>query len=220
MKALAFKELRELRGFAAVALVCYLLLVAQLMGAKVLSTINSAPPGTREIPFTGVDFLFGFITIAVVLAVALGFRQSAVESSRGTFLFLLHRPLSRNAILFTKLASGLAVFLVCLVLPLVSYAAWASIPRQFPGPFWWSMTAPAWWTVLVIPTLYLGAFLSGIRPARWFGTRLLPLVAASVAVIVIYAMPWKWSLGIPAAALVDAVLIACVSFVAGQRDYA
>jgi hypothetical protein len=82
------------------------------------------------------------------------------------------------------------------------------------------MTAPAWWTVIVIPTLYFGAFLSGIRPARWFGTRLLPLVAASVAVIGLYALPWKWSLGIPAAALADVVLIACVSFVAGQRDYA
>ena len=40
------------------------------------------------------------------------------------------------------------------------------------------MTAWAWQLWLCMPLVYLGAFLSGIRPARWFGTRLMPLVAA------------------------------------------
>ena len=220
MKALAFKELRELRGIAAMALACYVLLVAQLMGAKVLNTLPGMPPGTREIPFTGLDFLFSYTTVAVVLAIALGLRQTAIESSRGTFLFLLHRPLSRNVILFTKMASGLGVFFVCATLPIVSYASWAAVPGRFPAPFWWSMTAPAWWMMLVVPALYFGAFLSGLRPAHWFGTRLLPLAATALAVVGVTMLPWKWSVGIPVAALLDAALIVCVCFVAGQRDYA
>jgi hypothetical protein len=32
-----------------------------------------------------------------------------------------------------------------------------------------------------IPLLYMGAFLSGLRPARWYGTRFLPVVAGCMA---------------------------------------
>ena len=38
------------------------------------------------------------------------------------------------------------------------------------------MTVPAFQIWLLMPLVYLGAFASGIRPARWFGSRLLPLV--------------------------------------------
>ena len=41
-----------------------------------------------------VDFLF-FGLVSGFFALALGFRQSAWESARGTYLFLLHRPLAR-----------------------------------------------------------------------------------------------------------------------------
>ena len=144
MKALAFKELRELRGIAAAALVCYLGLVVNLMGAKLLNVVPGVARGTDEVPFTGTDYVTPFSLISGVFAVALGFRQSAVESASGTFLYLLHRPLPRDEIMLTKLASGLAVFFVCASFPVVAYGVWAAIPGHHPSPFEWSMTAPAW----------------------------------------------------------------------------
>ena len=82
MKALAYKELREVFGIAAVATVCYLALVINLMGAKVFDSIPGMPAGTREVPFTGMGFRNVFGLISVVFAAALGFRQSVWESAR------------------------------------------------------------------------------------------------------------------------------------------
>jgi hypothetical protein len=90
MKALALKELREIRGIAAAALAGYLVLVVSLLGAKVFDWIPGMPRGTDEVPFTGSGFQIFFIFVSVVFAAALGFRQSATESARGTFVFLLH----------------------------------------------------------------------------------------------------------------------------------
>jgi hypothetical protein len=221
MRALALKELREVFGITAVALGCYLALVVNLMGAKVFDWVPGMPAGTEEVPFTGTGFAAFFAIVSVVFAVALGFRQSAWESARGTYLFLLHRPLRREAIFLTKLAVGAGVLLGGASLPIVLYAAWAAVPGHHPSPFAWSMTAPAWQLALLMPLLYLGAFLSGLRPARWFGTRLLPLVAClALMVLLLDAVPWWWFLGLPLTLASYALLAANVCYVARVREYA
>jgi ABC-type transport system involved in multi-copper enzyme maturation permease subunit len=220
MRALLLKELREVFAITAAALGCYLALVANLMGARVFDWVPGMPAGTEEVPFTGSGFATFFILISVVFAVALGFRQSAWESSRGTYLFLLHRPLRRHTIFLTKLAVGIGLLLFCASLPIIVYAAWAAVPGHHPSPFTWSMTGPAWQLALLMPLLYLGAFLSGLRPARWFGTRLLPLVAAVTALALLATLPWWWYLGFPLAVVFDALLAANVCHVAHVREYA
>jgi hypothetical protein len=220
MRALAFKELREVFGITAVALGGYLALLVSLVGGKVFDWVPGMPAGTREVPFTGGGFADFFTFVSVLFAVALGFRQSAWESSRGTFLFLLHRPLRREAVFLVKLATGVAVLLASSALPVVLYAWWAAVPGHHPSPFAWSMTDPAWRLVALTPLLYLGALLSGLRPARWFGTRLLPLAAAVVVVVLLDALPWSWGVSFPLALVVYGLLVANVCFVARVRDYA
>jgi hypothetical protein len=220
MKTLALKELREVLGIAAAALAGYLALAASLMGAKVFDWMPGMPHGTEEVPFTGGGFVGFFIVVSVVFAVALGFRQSAWEASRGTFLFLLHRPLPRAGIVLTKLAVGAGAFLVCASLPIVMYAVWASVPGRHPGPFAWSMTGPVWELLFLLPLLYLGAFLSGLRPGRWFGTRLLPLIASAVLVVLLSDLPWWWALTFPLAVGLYGLLVINICFVARVRDYA
>ncbi len=219
MKALALKELREVGGITAVALLAYLALVVSLMGASVFDWIPGMPAGTREVPFTGYGFTSYFLVISVLFAVALGFRQSAVESARGTFLFLLQRPLSRDRIFLTKLGIGAGVLLAGAGVPIVLYAAWAAVPGHHASPFEWSMTTSTWRLAFLMPLLYLGAFQSGLRPARWFGTRLLPLLATVVFVVLLDHVPW-WSLGLPLTLLLYALLAANICFVARNRDYA
>jgi hypothetical protein len=220
MRALAFKELREVAGIAAAALAGYLALVVNLMGAKVFDWVPGIPEGTHEVPFTGQEFLGFFIVVSGVFAVALGFRQTAWESSKGTFLFLLHRPMSRDGIFLTKLAVGAGMLLACACLPIVLYAWWASLPGHHPSPFEWSMTGSAWRIAFLMPLLYLGAILSGLRPARWFGTRLLPLVAAVVILALLDGTSQWWAFGLPVAVVLYGLLVANVCFVARVRDYA
>jgi hypothetical protein len=220
MRALAWKELREVFGIAAIALGCYLALTVNAMGAKVFDWVPGMPQGTMGVPFLDGGFAVMHILLSVVFAVALGFRQSAWESSRGTYLFLLHRPLRWETIFLVKLATGAAVLLICASLPIVLYAWWAALPGHHPGPFEWSMTGPAWRLTFLLLLLYLGAFLSGLRPARWFGTRLLPLIGSLLALIFLFELPGWWPVGFPLALVLVGLLIANVCFVARVRDYA
>jgi hypothetical protein len=175
--------------------------------------------GTEDVPFVGGEFSGWFWIISAVFAVALGLRQSAWESARGTYLFLLHRPLRRNAIFLTKLAVGLGVLVVCSSVPIVVYGAWAATPGHHASPFAWSMTVPAWEALALISLLYLGAFLSGLRPARWFGTRLLPLMG--VLIVVVLLPSFRWGYNITAlTALLGAVLVGNICYVGRMRDYA
>jgi ABC-type transport system involved in multi-copper enzyme maturation permease subunit len=219
MRALMRKELREVFGIAAAALGCYLALVASLMGAKVFDWVPGMPNGTNEVPFVGSEFTTMFLVVSVVFAVALGFRQSAWESSQGTYLFLLHRPLARDRVFLVKLFVGGGVLLISAGLPIVVYGWWAATPGTHPGPFEWSMAAPTAQLALLMPLLYLGAFLSGLRPGRWFGTRLFPLAASVVFLVVLYNLPW-WILGLPLAVALYAMLGLTVCHVARVREYA
>jgi hypothetical protein len=80
------------------------------------------------------------------------------------------------------------------------------------------MTVPAWQLCLCLSLVYLGAFLSGIRPACWFGTRLAPLVAAAGSAFVFYWLPWWW-LELIAVALSAGLVIVSIFYYVRQRDY-
>ena len=67
------------------------------------------------------------------------------------------------------------------------------MPGKHASPFFWWMTATAWEAWGVIAIVYLAAFLAGIRPARWFGTRLLPLAAGGVLAALL-RLPMFWPL--------------------------
>jgi ABC-type transport system involved in multi-copper enzyme maturation permease subunit len=222
--ALVRKELRETRAFAALALVLYLVFVSKLtgQGGPLLASLLTFAVGMgrtpAEVPFVQDQFQPVLLLIGGALAIALGLRQSAWEPSQGTALYLLHLPLTRRTILATKLLTGIGLLLACTLLPILAYAVWASTPGTHPGPFEWTMTGPAFRIWSLLPLVYLGAFASGIRPARWFGSRLLPLLASLPAVLVLYAVPHWWLMGL-LLGLVAAVLVSDTLWVAETRDY-
>ena len=166
-----------------------------------------------------INFLTMLFFIGVALAIALGFRQSAWEPSQGTALYLLHLPLARRTIFLTKLVTGIGLLLACTLLPILIYATWAAMPGTHAGPFEWSMTGPAFRVWLLMPLAYLGAFASGIRPARWFGSRLLPLLSVAVPGILLCSLPHWWLIGFPLLLLVAAVLVSDILWEAETRDF-
>lgn len=214
---LVLKELRETIWIAAAALVVYMCFVSSAMGTNLAPWYPTGPG--QWVPFVGDEFLSSFAVVAACLAIGLGLRQSAWESVQGTYLLLLHRPAGRQRLIGTKLLVGGGLYLVCSAVPILIYAWWAATPGTHPGPFEWSMTFPAWKVWGTTTILYLGAFLGGIRPARWYGTRLLPLAATGGLAAAIPWMPW-WSIcGLPLVVVLDALLVLNVFFVARTRDF-
>jgi hypothetical protein len=217
LKALMLKELRETGWIALVALAAHLAFAANAAGYAVL------PFWTRmtdlAIPFIDGGFVVSFCFVSAALAVALGLRQTAVESGRGTWLFLLHRPASMRRVLAAKLIVGAGLYLLCGLIAILSYAAWAAMPGKHASPFLWWMTADAWraWGIMTI--VYLAAFLAGIRPARWFGTRLLPLAAGAPLALLMVPASLFWPLLGIAAFVVAACLLGLILFTARTRDY-
>ena len=118
-----------------------------------------------------------------------------------------------------KLLVGVAVYLVCAAAAILVYAWWAATPGTHASPFEWSMTVPIWKVWITMPLLYLGAFLSGIRPARWVGTRLLPLAAAGTLVLLLPRSALVAGLRTGAHVLFSVVLVGSIFFVVRTRDF-
>ena len=227
--ALTYKELRETLGVALLGL-AGMLFVAMLhidWSLIYLSQVSWGLSGQHnEIPFVGDSFVFQFGLAAFALATALGWRQATADFTGGAQLFLLHRPIGRRRIYATKIVVGLALYLACGLAPIVLYGWWASLPGTHASPFEWSMTSAAWLTWLSMTAIYLGAFLSGIRPAAWLGTRLAPLAAALMPVFMIAAMealivsPVAFLITPLLLVAVDTALAVSILYVVSHRDFA
>jgi hypothetical protein len=131
---------------------------------------------------------------------------------------LLHRPVSRRRIYGAKLLVGLTTCLICGLAPFLMYAFWAATPGTHASPFEWSMTKDVWVAWLWMTAIYLGAFLSGIRPAAWLGTRLAPLAAAVLSGFLSW---WDASTagGLVFLGVANVVLIIAIFRVVESRDF-
>lgn len=223
--ALVRKELRETWAFAVLALALYLVGLSKLTaaGGPLLQSLVGIFPGNYgpapDIPFVQDNFGSWLFLIGAALAIGLGFRQSAWEPFQGTAQYLFHLPRTRRFFILTKLLTGIGLLLASTLPPILAYALWAATPGTHPGPFEWMMTGSAFRTWMILPLFYLGAFASGIRPARWYGSRLFPLISVPAPALASYVLgPW-WLIGVPLLCLTAALLVADILWVAATRDY-
>ncbi|HEV8068460.1 MAG TPA: hypothetical protein VGP76_12040 [Planctomycetaceae bacterium] len=226
-RAIALKELRETWSFAALAVALFAGLVCNQIGKwnALLNLFLGWIPGLKPcacpslFPFLHDSFQTPFTFVAAALAIVLGLRQSAWEPSQGTAHYLLHLPLSRSSLFLSKLFVGIGLLLACTLLPIVSYGVWASTPGTHAAPFEWSMARPVFQIWLTMPLIYLGAFLAGIRPARWYGSRLLALVAVALPAFLLQYVPNWWLLGLPLLLVMAGSLTGVILLEASSRDY-
>jgi len=216
LKALVIKELRESAGVVALALIAMIVVCAELHGIDEIGTPRFLEIRDR-FPFVSDDFFSRFALVIFPLAAVLGIKQSAWELGQNSYQFLLHRPVQRSFVFNTKIIVGCGLVFVIGGLAIVAYALRVAIPGSSPTPFLWSMTADEWQIVLCALVVYLGAFLSGIRPAHWFGTRLAPVMTAGGAAFV-FSFLSGW-LAFIASALVAALYLAGIFYYANDRDY-
>ena len=210
LKQLAIKELRESAGLIALAALCAVGIVGPLMGMAVVPWGGSQVfwyPFINNLHIESQALAFG----AFVLV--LGLKQTAYESHQGTFRFLLHRPLSRNAVFVVKLLVGATAVAAVNAFMIGLYGWWSASAGNHPSPYFWSMTAPSCKLGGSLVLVYLGGFLSGVRPAKWVGTRLVPAAFSIACAFFVYATPWWWcSIAIGLASAV-ALLIAIFYYV-------
>ena len=162
-----------------------------------------------------------YLCFMAALAAALGLRQTLGESIVGTWLFFQHRPASRRQLIGLKLLIGLLLYFVCGAGVILIHAFRAATPGVHAAPFFWWMTAPWWLCLLTTPMVYLSVFLVGIRPARWYGTRLFPLIlllALYYGGVATEEMGWGW-VWMSIVWFIDLALIRAIFFVAQNRDY-
>lgn len=215
LTTLVWKEARELAPLVALALLVQGLLSFAAIGL----TFGPFVQESGSIPFVDHWLADLFLFLGGIAAIAIGFWQSLWESGRGTFQFLLHRPVARGSVFTVKLAVGIGLVWLISGLPIVIYALWAALPDTHASPFFWSMTTWAWVLWFRLPVIYLGAFLSGLRPGRWFGSRAFPLAAAVFGVFVLMLLDGRPVACLLVALAVAACFLLVIYRVAQVRDY-
>ncbi|MCA9094164.1 MAG: hypothetical protein KDA68_11795 [Planctomycetaceae bacterium] len=226
-RTLVSKELRELRGVLLLAVAAYVLVLLEFTYFSLFATINQfgstdltrllTRPQLEGIPFLHGQFRSYMMNVTICLALACGFRQTMWEEGYKTWPFLFHRPVPFGHIVLTKLCVGIGICLIPAGLTILAYACWAAFVRQTPAPFYWGMTIDTWRMWWSFPLLYLGAFLSGFRPARWIGTRLFPVIAGGTGVMFGTLFPTLFSIPMVIAAAV--ILIGGILAVLNERDF-
>lgn len=221
--ALVLKECRLAAGIALLACLAYVIVLARLVGLKGFGMLSDLVSPTTTVPFVHDRFSEPFVVVGTLLAVSLAVWQSVAESRGEAWLFMLHRPVSRRVILLSKLLIGLGVVTVCTALPILVYAAWASRPGSVAAPFEWGMTEIAWRQWAALTPIYLGTLLTMLLPARWVGTRLLPVVAVfgwlvgRETAIGTWWWPVWWELF--AVLAIDVCLVSSLLLVVREREY-
>ena len=216
LKSLVWKETRELAPMA-------VLVVGLQWGiafAMRLWDRGLSVRGPEVIPFIDGRFEYLVLVVAGLGAAMIGFRQASRESSRGTYLFLLHRPARRETLFGIKMVCGAAAVLLVGGLPLVLRALWAATPGTHASPFQWWMTLWTWVLLLQVPLFYLAGFLCGLRPGRWWASKALPIAAAIGAYVVLQGTGLYWPWGVLALCLLfEAALVVTILHVATTQDF-
>jgi hypothetical protein len=230
MFTLILKELRSTAWVVALGAAAFGWFLSELFGVSTLLR-GSFPRHPNIFPFVHAGWLMWFGLISASFAGGLGLVMSLNDGLRGTWQFVLFRPFSRRAYVAAKLLAGGVLTVVMVAVPAMIFLVWGAIPGHLLLPFDWSYAQPAaeacGWAVVI----FLGGFLSGIRPASWWWSRLWPLGATVVLGLWWWmvsfveeqfpaeftpTVPQYWGLCV----IVSAMLVASILHVVDERDFA
>jgi len=178
MKTIINKEIKHLTTPAAlIFLVCSLF--------AVWSNYSAVPRLVQGDRFNGAYVQTGSVNALVIdfvplIAFFLGLYQCFSESSKGGTAFLIQRPVSLSRIFWSKVLVGVGAAIVTAGVPFIAQDSWRIYSNRFPSPAHWNFGEIAY-CILFAPVAWFAASLVAHRPAKWWGSRLMPVVALIVA---------------------------------------
>ena len=109
----------------------------------------------------------------------LGFLQILPELRRDRWASLLHRPVSRGVVFRGKVSGGLLLYALATVPPFL-FSVWlVATPGHFAAPFVPAMAEAGAADICAGAAYYFAALAMTLPRGVWFGTRVLPLLAAA-----------------------------------------
>ncbi len=122
---------------------------------------------------------------AALFAVLLGALQSIFDLSDKQRGFLFHRSVSNNEVLYGKVIAGALLYSLACAIPLTCLAFWFAWMGPEYLPVRPAQVIPSVLTCVACFSLHPATLVCIDRPARWFGTRLLPLIAVATSLLML-----------------------------------
>jgi len=177
MKALIQKELRENLKLALPGFLIFAVVLLRLF------------QNSETQPLLSVAVLRPTEFFCFAIGVGLGWFQIHNERHRDLWAFLVHRPLTRTQIFAAKVTAGFGLYAMAAGLPLFALVVASRRAGKFASPFEWEMALPVTADFLLGVVWYFAGLLTGLRRARWYTSRGLPLLAALVVSILASIQP-------------------------------
>ncbi len=125
---------------------------------------------------------------AALYAILLGALQSIFDLSDKQRGFLFHRSVSKNEVLYGKVIAGALLYSLACTIPLTCLALWFAWMGLEYLPVRPAQVIPSVLMCVACFSLHPATLVCVDRPARWFGTKLLPLVAVATSLLILSQM--------------------------------
>ena len=180
MMSIYLKELRENLKWA--------LLVLGLFGFFL--AMGPSKTGVEFYPSTLADVIFIFGAGGAGLL--MGLFQIVFEAWTDKWAFLIHRPLSRTRIFLAKMLAGWTLLTLALGIPWLISVIWSIMPGHRMAPFYWQMLLPPIADILCSFIYWFAGMLVGLRAARWYGSRIMPIALPGLCSFFVFLVPEFW----------------------------
>lgn len=169
MKTLLWKEVRENLKWA-------FLIVVVLCGAEFHALLDR---GNQDglVPLMKPSFLMATTWGCAAAGLLLGLAQILPELGRDRWAGLLHRPVSRSTILWSKIFAGLSLYFVAALIPFLLCVWYVATPGHYPILFTPGFLKPGLVDIAGGAMCYCAGLFIGLRGGRWQSSRVLGLGA-------------------------------------------
>ena len=149
----------------------------------------------------------------------LGLMATVLEARRDSWGFLIHRPTTRQRLFAGKALAATVLLWLSAGIPLAASLWWESSPNRRITPFAWSMGLGNLADLLAGTVYVFCGMVIGIRGAKWYGSRVLPVSGGLLASALTYLFPDFLAAAVAVLAILAiAAAAAWGVFVAGGQD--
>lgn len=194
LRAMFWKECRENARWAVLSALALSLSLAYAAYHEAAANAAASPDPANglRLGYVWENATLVFTLGAPLVGLLLGLLQILPELRRDQWAFLVHRPASRTTLFWGKVLPGVFLYLLATTLPLLVLIAWDTLPGRQAAPFDGRFTLGAWAAILAGLPFYFAGLTTALRPARWYGSRALPVFAALLAPLAVGAVTELW----------------------------